>query len=104
MGVITFLKERRKEALVKKLNRLRELAKDYSSYIDYYSNSIDLTINKLNTNTSSKVSYFLNPPLSGYSYTESLTEKYDAYNYYSYLYDRTLVKIERLKNKLKMLN
>ncbi len=104
MGIITFLKERRKEALVKKLNRLRELCKNYSSYIDYYSNSIDLTINQLNNNTWSKASYFMNPPLSGYSYTESLTEKYDTYNYYSYLYDRTLVKIERLQNRLKMLN
>lgn len=103
MGVITFLKERRKKVLVHKLDKLRKLAKDYNSCINYYSNSIELTLNKLNNNTSSKASYFLNPAFSGYSYVESLTEKYDSYNYYSFLYDRTVTKIEKLENRINRL-
>lgn len=103
MGIITFLKERRKEALVHNLNKLRKLAEDYRSSINYYSNSIELTLNKLNNNNSSKASYFLNPSFSGYSYVELLTEKYDSYNYYSFLYDRTVAKIEKLENRIKKL-
>lgn len=103
MGIITFLKERRKKVLVYRLNKLRKLAKDYQSYIDYYNNSIKSTLNKLNNNTSSKASYFLNPSFSGYSYVESLTEKYDSYSYYSSLYDRTLAKIEKLESRINKL-
>ncbi|MCI8362672.1 MAG: hypothetical protein HFJ41_06100 [Clostridia bacterium] len=104
MGIITFLKKRRKEVLVYRLNKLRKLAKGYKSYINYYNSSIDLIVNKLNNNTSSKTSYFLNPSFSGYSYVESLTEKYDLYNYYCSLYNRVVAKISRLENRLEALN
>lgn len=104
MGIITFLKKRRKEALVKKLNKLRKLAKDYSDCIDSYNSSIESIHSKLNANTSLKASYFLNSSFSSYCYTDVLTEKYDSYSYYSSLYNRTEDKIERLENKLKALN
>lgn len=104
MGVITFLKERRKELLVKRLNKLRELAKHYSFSIDSYNHSIESIHNKFNSDFSSKTSYFLNSSFSSYCYADVLTDKYDSYNYYSSLYDRTVVKIRRLENKLKMLN
>lgn len=101
MGIITFLKERRKEALVKKLNKLRELAKNYSSCIDSYNGSTKSIHSKLNANTSLKTSYFLNSSFSSYCYADVLTDKYDSYNYYSSLYDKTVAKISRLENRLK---
>lgn len=104
MGIITFLKELRKKLLVKKLKKLKELAKNYSSYIDSYNNSIESIHSKLNANTSLKTSYFLNSSFSSYCYSDVLTEKYDSYSYYSSLYDRTATKIERLENKLNSLN
>lgn len=104
MCIITFLKERRKEVLVHKLNKLRKLAKDYSSCINYYNSSTQSIHSRLNANTSSKASYFLNSSFSSYYYTDVLTEKYDSYSYYSSLYDRTIAKINRLENKLEALN
>lgn len=104
MGIITFLKERRKEVLAHKLNKLRKLAKDYSSCVDSYNSSIQSIYNNLYANTSLKSSYFLNSSFSSYCYTDILTEKYDSYSYYSSLYDRTVAKIKRLENKLEALN
>lgn len=104
MGIITFLKERRKEALVKKLKKLKKLAKDYSSCIDSYNNSIESFYNNLSNYDSSKASYFLNSSFSSYCYADVLTDEYDSYNYYYSLYDRTIAKIGRLENKLKTLN
>lgn len=103
MDVITILKERRKELLLKKLNKLRKLAKDYRSSMDCYNNSIKLICNNLNRNNFSKASYFFNSSFNSYSYTEELSYKYDSYDYYSSLYKRTMAKIAKLESKLQKL-
>lgn len=95
MGIITFLKELRKELLVKRLNKLNELAKHYSLSIDCYAKST-----YSNNIASSKALYFLNSSFSSYCYTEEFTNKYD-YLYSSYY--KLLDKIEKLERRLQKL-
>lgn len=98
MGIITFLKKRRKERLVTKLSKLEKLSDEYSKTINAYDELINSTFIKQNQIIDLNFSYLFSP-CSQY-FSEELTMYYDLYYYFKFLRNRTLLKIKRLENKL----
>lgn len=100
MGIITFLKKRYNNHLVKRLNKLYKLSDDYCKIINSYDESIHSLCNQVSPLSISSLS---SSQYGNFYFVEELTRQYDLYYYYKSLYSSSLAKIELLEEKVKNL-
>ncbi len=100
MNVITFLKNRRKEALLNKLDNLQKLSADYLQSADDCSKLINSNCSSYYCTCNFQNCYF-NSFLDNTYHSNSFDIFYSNYMYFEHMHIITERKIKRIKKKLK---